>query len=218
LAYYDESLMHIWDIEMSAEVTAVYVDFDDPDVKPDGWALEPVDSVPPVSCGIVAATSASVLLTHSKYLRTVSAEAPGGDAKRSAQHWNAEHVSEAAALLAARRLVTTRSEVAGPTYFDVTVELSVLRRLLTIEPKRLEGEIHHALLEFFDPLHGGPDQTGWPPGRAVYASEVCQVVEAIPGVDHVERVILRSGQSEDLEEISIPPLNLVRATVVVHVR
>ena len=195
------------------------MDFDDPNVTPDNWKLEPVDARLPTSCGIQAVTGAPVPLTQSKYLCIVSErDAPSKNAKRSVQHWNAEHVHEAGALLATRRLVTTRSVVAGPTYADVTVEVSVVRYLPTISLEQLKGDIRHALLRFFDPLHGGPDKTGWPPGRAVYTSEVCQVVEAIEGVDHVERVLLKADQSENTEQLRIPPHSLVRATVKTQVR
>ena len=218
LAYGDERLVHIWDVETGADLTAIYVDFADPDVILDSWKLEPVDARLPTSCGIQAATGAPVPLTQSKYLRIVSAAAPSENAKRSVQHWNAEHVHEAGALLATRRLVTTRSVVAGPTYADVTVDVSVVRYLPTISLEQLKGDIRHALLRFFDPLHGGPDKTGWPPGRAIYSSEVCQVVEAIKGVDHVECVLLGADQSENTEQLGIPPHSLVRATVITQVR
>ena len=39
-----------------------------------------------------------------------------------------------------------------------------------------------ALRAFFHPLTGGPEQTGWPFGRAVYASEVSAVLEQLDGM------------------------------------
>ena len=50
----------------------------------------------------------------------------------------------------------------------------------------MTADISKALSKFFDPLHGGPEGTGWPLGRPVYASEVYEVVEGVAAVDHVE--------------------------------
>ena len=50
---------------------------------------------------------------------------------------------------------------------------------------------------FFDPLTGGPEQTGWPFGRAVYASEVSRVLERRSLVDYVEDVQLATPAGVD---------------------
>jgi hypothetical protein len=53
------------------------------------------------------------------------------------------------------------------------------------------------LAAFLHPLTGGPDGTGWEFGRDVYASEVCQFLERVPGVDYVKslRLIPNAAQA-----------------------
>jgi len=134
------------------------------------------------------------------------------------QFWDAEHVYEAEEVLADRRLVTTRVEIGGPIYAGVTVKVVVVRRSPTIEPLRLKEKINAALSHFFDPLHGGPDGTGWPLGRPVYISEICQVVEAVDGVDHVKTVSQPTGPIQGPEQWAIPPHSLVKCDIDVEVR
>ncbi len=218
LAYTDERLVHVWDISQAADVTAIYADFDDPAVVLDDWRLDPVDSLPRPAHGIQVAAAAPIALTAARHLRITSAGLPSGGENRTVQFWDAEHGYGAADVLAVRRLVTTRAEVAGPTYAGVTVNVIVVRRAPTIDPARLEKDIRAALSRFFDPLHGGPDGAGWPLGRPVYTSEICQVVEAVDGVDHVERVSPTAGQIQDPEQLDIPPLSLVKGNIIVQVR
>ncbi|MFL6337410.1 MAG: hypothetical protein ACJ754_29270 [Pyrinomonadaceae bacterium] len=47
-----------------------------------------------------------------------------------------------------------------------------------------------ALNRFFDPLRGGPDGRGWPFGRSIYVSEVYALLDGLPGVDYVSRLLL----------------------------
>lgn len=218
LAYADERLVHVWDITRAADITAIYADFDDPTVLLDDWRLGPVDNLPRTAIGLQAAAAAPIALTALRHLRIISAPAPSSGGSRTAQLWDAEHVYAAADLLTTRRLVTTRTEVAGPTYAGVTVHVIVVRRLPTIDPARLEKDIRVALSRFFDPLHGGPDGVGWPLGRPVYTSEICQIVEAVDGVDHVERVSPIAGQIKDPEQLDIPVRSLVKYKIIVQVR
>jgi hypothetical protein len=89
-----------------------------------------------------------------------------------------------ASYLDRRRVIGTRVEVVGPTYLDVTVRAKV-RAVKNASKTNLTVKIVKALDDFFDPLTGGPEQTGWPFGRDVYRSEVLQVIDEVIGVDHV---------------------------------
>lgn len=89
-----------------------------------------------------------------------------------------------AAYLLPRRVIGTRVEVIGPTYVEVTV-LARVRALRGVNKADLHLRIATALDNFFDPLSGGPDLTGWPFGRDVFRSEVLQKIDEIAGVDHV---------------------------------
>jgi hypothetical protein len=94
-----------------------------------------------------------------------------------------------------RRTVGTRIEVVGPRYVEVSVDARV-RALPYTDPDDVKGRIHDALNTFFDPRRGGPSGLGWPFGRDVYRSEVLQVLDGVPGVDHVLELSLSADGSE----------------------
>ena len=121
-------------------------------------------------------------------------------------------------LLDARRLITCRHHVVGPTFTHVRAEVS--RGAHRPIPGRdgARSLIAANLKRFFHPLTGGPDGNGWPFGRDVYASEVYQVVEGTTGVDHVESLALKtqlaSGTWTDAAgRVSVPENSLVHFLV-----
>lgn len=91
-----------------------------------------------------------------------------------------------------RRIVCTRIEVVGPQYLEVRVKARVQPRPYT-DSARVMTMIHQALNAFLDPRSGGPDGLGWPFGRDVYRSEILQLIDNIPGVDHVLELALIAG-------------------------
>jgi predicted phage baseplate assembly protein len=93
-------------------------------------------------------------------------------------------LAEVAARLERRRIIGTRVIVAGPSYLSVSVRAEV-KAFPNGSQVRLHDDIVAALNAFFNPLTGGPEGTGWPFGRDVYRSEILQVLDEIPGVDHV---------------------------------
>jgi hypothetical protein len=98
-----------------------------------------------------------------------------------------------------RRLITTFVRVAGPSYVRVWIKASLY---LTVDASRSDDSVggvvaaaKQALVRYFNPWAGYPSPTtpgwplvagtGWPIGRWVHASEICTVLSAISGVDHV---------------------------------
>jgi hypothetical protein len=94
-----------------------------------------------------------------------------------------------------RRVVGTRVEVVGPHYLEVSVKARVRTRPHT-DAARVRAQVHTALNAFLDPRSGGPDHVGWPFGRDVYRSEILQVIDGIPGVDHVLELSLNAAGGE----------------------
>lgn len=127
------------------------------------------------------------------------------------QVWNAEHVYDVDTFLDGRHLVTSQQHVMGPRYADVEIKPQVVRSTTTKSEDRLRRDVNEALLDFFHPLHGGPDGKSWPPGRAVYRSEIYQVIEGVEGVDHVE--LLTFSPADTQERVEIPAHHLVNCTV-----
>jgi hypothetical protein len=107
--------------------------------------------------------------------------------------------SPSAGLLAAinnflfpRRVIGTRIEVVGPIYKEVIVQAQV-KALPKVNKLEVGQRIITSLNRFFHPLQGGPDGNGWPFGRDVFRSEVLQVIDETPGVDHVNSLALTTG-------------------------
>jgi hypothetical protein len=95
-----------------------------------------------------------------------------------------------------RRTLTTRHHVVEPGY--VAVEISANLALHDgAPPDETLTKAHQALADYYDPLTGGPQQQGWPFGRAVYASEASAVLEQVPLVDYVEDVQVTAPAAPD---------------------
>ena len=64
----------------------------------------------------------------------------------------------------------------------------------------------------FHPIHGGPDGTGWPPGRAVERAETMAALEAVPGVAGVTGLVFHAGEPPRpfCERVALCPHELVR--------
>jgi hypothetical protein len=87
-------------------------------------------------------------------------------------------------ILEPARLITTRVHVVAPRIAPVGVRIMLVAGK-GIVPASVQPAAIAALEKFLDPLEGGPDGSGWPFGRAVYVSEVYQVLTRIPGVQSV---------------------------------
>jgi hypothetical protein len=96
----------------------------------------------------------------------------------------------------ARRTLATRHHVVGPDYLPVEIAANLALREDAPPGEALDAA-RQALADFLDPLTGGPGQTGWPFGQAVYASEVTAVLEQLPLVDYVEDVQLAAPADPD---------------------
>ena len=112
-------------------------------------------------------------------------------------------LEEVRRYLEPRRLIATQIHVIAPHYTTITVEAH-LGAQQGVDSKHLEKIAQQALDKFFHPLHGGPDGTGWPIGRAVYRSEVFALLQEIDGVAYVENLSLEKDDlSCDCNNIEI---------------
>ena len=83
------------------------------------------------------------------------------------------------------RVIGTRTIVEPPVYRGITVVAKVKARP-RINPTRLQEEALAALYEYFHPITGGPEGTGWPFGRPVNLGEVYSVLQRLRGTELVE--------------------------------
>lgn len=120
-------------------------------------------------------------------------------------------VERISARLEARRILGTRVVVTGPRYLDVGVTARV-KAFDGVDGKRLAAQVAQALDAFFDPISGGPEGAGWPLGRDVYRSEVMQVIDETPGVDHVLSLdLVAQGCAPECGNVCLRPTWLVAA-------
>lgn len=89
-----------------------------------------------------------------------------------------------------RRMITTRMEVVGPQYLEVSVHAQVRARPFA-DINKIRGRIIEALNNFLDPRMGGSEGRGWPFGRNVYRSEILQLIDEVTNVDHVLELSLQ---------------------------
>ena len=115
-----------------------------------------------------------------------------------------------AAYLDRHRMLGTRVEVTGPTYTEVSVHAQV-QATRPASRADLASRLRAALDGFFDPLAGGPDGTGWPLGRDVYRLEVMQVLDEVPGVEHVLELELLTADGAQCGDVCIGQIGLVAA-------
>lgn len=116
-----------------------------------------------------------------------------------------------ASYLKPRRVIGTRIEVVGPTYLDVEVQATV-RSMAGTNKSKLQQAIVNALNSFFDPLKGGPEETGWPFGRSVYRAEILKVIGQMSGVDFVSSLaFVADGGQPQCGNVCLGPTWLLRA-------
>lgn len=116
-------------------------------------------------------------------------------------------------FLEQRRLLGVQHHVSGPRYVSVTLSADCIIKLdasLTETYYRVKD----ALNTYFHPLHGGVDGKGWPLGRGVYASDIYNLLDEVPGVDYVEKVSLQSpGREPSTVALTLDPDQLVQLKI-----
>ena len=83
------------------------------------------------------------------------------------------------------RVIGTRAIVEPPVYRGITV-VAKLKARSRVNPTRLQEDALLALYEYFHPISGGPDGTGWPFGRPINAGEIYSVLQGLRGTEIVE--------------------------------
>jgi hypothetical protein len=125
-----------------------------------------------------------------------------------------------------RRLVTAQLHVIDPEYITVDIEVRV-SKTEEANTSALEDKVENVISEFLNPESGGDAQmavdyiegtddergSGWEFGRDIYLSELYELMERIPGVDHVE-TITAPASNLVIEKNQLPLVGTVSITVV----
>jgi predicted phage baseplate assembly protein len=78
-------------------------------------------------------------------------------------------------------------KVSGPAYVEVTINADIYAQSIDLAPQ-VEGAAVAALEAFLHPLTGGYTQSGWEFGRLPCLSDFYGLLEAVPGMDHIENL------------------------------
>jgi predicted phage baseplate assembly protein len=97
-----------------------------------------------------------------------------------------------------RRLLGTELVLDSPTYTWVTA-IARLRARPRASRSRITTQAAETIYRFVHPTTGGPEGTGWPFGRELFAGEIYSILQAIDGVDFVEEVVLHSVNPQTRE-------------------
>ena len=109
---------------------------------------------------------------------------------------NADTLQKITDRLEESRVIGTRAIVEPPVYRGITV-VAKLRARSRVKPETLQEDALRALYEYFHPISGGPDGTGWPFGRPINAGEVYSVLQGIRGTEIVEDARLFAADPAD---------------------
>ena len=107
-------------------------------------------------------------------------------------------------------IASGRISVIPPNYLLVGVSATVAAKQIS-QSGIVKAAVVAALNQFFHPLYGGPDSSGWPFGRSVYLSDVARLLEGIDGVDYVRLLELLLNLIPSGDMVTVPTERLVAA-------
>jgi predicted phage baseplate assembly protein len=123
-----------------------------------------------------------------------------------------------------RRLLTTYLSITAPRYTWVSAQVHVQVKP-RLDAVLVAQEIERRLYHLINPLHGGPEGTGWPFGRDLFVADIYSLVDGVEGVDYVASakifpVDIETGQvGDDSSRITVPDDGLIcshRHLVITH--
>ena len=89
------------------------------------------------------------------------------------------------AYLDAHRLLTSEVYVVGPVYRKIKIQVQLVV-LPSFDLATVKNAVVTNLNNFFDPLKGGTDGTGWPFGGQIYYSDVYRTIIQTPGIQRIQ--------------------------------
>ena len=88
-----------------------------------------------------------------------------------------------------RRLLTTIVEVDKPSYVEISLKITLIRRSVGTS-ERLRNEVERRVRTYLHALVGGKDGRGWPFGRPVYRSDLVHLIEDVPGLEAIDSIAI----------------------------
>lgn len=117
-------------------------------------------------------------------------------------------------LLRRRAPAASRFTVRGPRQAVVDIAVSVVREPFGLQrTDALQRDVSTALARYLDPVNGGPDGSGWPFGFPVHRSALDNIIERVPGVDHVHWLAVGDDERSDVWPLSSDPTSARRSLI-----
>jgi predicted phage baseplate assembly protein len=118
------------------------------------------------------------------------------------------------AFLDERRLLTAVLNIRPPAYYPVVVRVR-LRPMPGAKASAVETNVLERLYRFLNPLIGGPEGTGWPFGRDLYAADVFQCLRSMSDVQFIQGLTLRAADKsgcahgDPVERVEVQPYGVI---------
>jgi len=116
--------------------------------------------------------------------------------------------------------IGTQFTVEHTPYLNVSISAEVVkRRDSTIANNDLTTAIQAKIETFLDPLAGGAANRGMEYGRPLTRGDIYELIEGMPGVDHVKTLYIKKAESPEFDKIKVldrltpPEGGLIRLTV-----
>jgi hypothetical protein len=107
-------------------------------------------------------------------------------------------------FLAERQLIGSRIRVVGPRKLPVRIKAWITVTTGS-DSKQAANRVQTQIENYYDPITGGPEGRGWPPGRGLYRSELFRLLERISGVDHgLELELTPARKRVDPDQLVVP--------------
>jgi len=97
-------------------------------------------------------------------------------------------------FLKARHVPTLKLRVSGPKWQEIRVNTEIVPQSVA-NAGAVKADVLKALQQFFHPLTGGQQGSGWQFGRRPHHSDVYAVLEAVPGVRYVHALDIQPADA-----------------------
>lgn len=105
-----------------------------------------------------------------------------------------------------RRLITTELHITGPKYKKVTKLSGRLQIRAGYDLTAVTDTVYKALLDFFHPIRGGSDATGWPMGDDIFIGDLYDLILDTDGVRRASELqVWLEGQPANSTDILALP-------------
>ena len=105
-----------------------------------------------------------------------------------------------------RRLITTELHITGPKYKKVTKLSGRLQIRAGFDLTAVTDAVYSALVDFFHPIRGGSDASGWPMGDDIFVGDLYDLILDVEGVRRAWelQVWLEGQQANWTDVIALP--------------